>query len=108
MRRARILYGLVIGSVLVLIVGVTVWQLWPTSAQPTWTNEYALDATAPETIAPGTVVERSAPAGWSHLIIKSLPRVKPSEVSQVQTPFGLGRDFVVRRVSWMFTVFTAD
>jgi hypothetical protein len=110
MRRARILRGLVIIGVLVLLgVGVAAWWFWPATEPPKWANEYDLNATEPEEIAPGTVIERSAPAGWSHLIIKSLPRVKPSEVPQVPPPpFGLGRDYVIRQVSWMFTVFTAD
>jgi hypothetical protein len=79
-------------------------------APPAWADDYDLTAQPPEALPAGAVVERGPPAGWSHLVIKSTPRVKPSEVSLVPTPLGLGigRDRVVRQVSWMFTVFVAD
>jgi hypothetical protein len=88
---------------------MAVWILRPKTMPPAWADEYDVTATEPEAVAPGTVVERSAPAGWSHLIIKTQPRVKPSEVPNVPPPpLGLGREYVIRQVSWMFTVFTAE
>lgn len=68
---------------------------------PDWSGEYDVTSHPPERIAPGTVVGTSPPAGWSHLIIKSLPRVRPDY-----------RDAVIplaaEKASWMFTAFTAD
>lgn len=90
-----------------LAVGVGARWLRPEVAPPAWADDYDLSAQPPEAIAPGTEVDRGPPAGWSHLVIKSLPRVKPSEIPRI--PWNpLGRDFVVKRVSWMFTAFTAD
>ena len=77
-------------------------------APPAWANDYDLTAQPPETIAPGTVIERGPPAGWSHLIIKSLPRVKASEIPRIPKNVFVSRDEVVQRVTWMFTAFTAD
>ena len=82
--------------------------LFPPPAPPEWANDYDLTVAPPETIAPGTVVGESAPAGWSHLVIKSLPRVKPGEVARVPGFPLIGSDRTVRMVAWMFTVFTAD
>ncbi len=75
---------------------------------PAWADDYDLSAQPPEAIAPGTVVGRGPPDGWSHLVIKSLPRVKPGEEKHVPAPLGLGRERIVRQVSWMFTAFAAD
>ena len=75
---------------------------------PSWTDDYDVSAQPPEAIEPGTEIGRGPPAGWSHLVIKSLPRVKPGQEGLVPAPFGLGRDQIVRQVSWMFTAFTAD
>jgi hypothetical protein len=117
---ARIVIGLVvIGAVVLLTAGVAVWWLGlipiapppapPPPPAPVSGTAYNLTPAEAETIAPGTVVDRSAPAGWSHLIIKSQPRVRPSEVANVPPPpLGIGRDRVIKQVSWMFTVFTAD
>jgi hypothetical protein len=83
-------------------VGLTGWAVWP-SAPPTpdWSAEYDLTARPPDLIPPGTVVERSAPTGWSHLVIKSLPRVRPADRDKLPT-------LTVRMASWMFTAFLAD
>jgi len=91
---------------LLAVAGMARW-LRP-SATPAWANDYDLSARPPETIEPGTEVDRGPPAGWSHLVIKSLPRVKPGEESRVPTPLGFGRDLVVRQAAWMFTAFAAD
>ena len=80
----------------------------PPPDEPTWLHDYDLNVSMPELIAPGTIVENTPPRGWSHLIIKSLPRVKPSEVERLPTNPLVGRDGLVRQVAWMFTVFTAD
>ena len=91
-----------------LVVAVAARWLRPPVAPPTWADDYDLSAQPPETLAPGTEVASGPPAGWSHLVIKSLPRVKPGEEARVPAPFGLGRDRIIRQVSWMFTAFTAD
>ena len=95
------------------LTGLIAWALmlrlfFPVPPPPAWANDYDLTTLPPETIAPGTVVDRSAPAGWSHLVIKSLPRVRPSEVSRVPSVPVVGRDLTVRMVAWMFTAFAAD
>jgi hypothetical protein len=107
MRKVRPAVGLL---VLVLAVGALGVALWwrPSVAPPAWANDYDLSAKPPETIAPGTEVDRGPPAGWSHLVIKSLPRVKPGEEHHVPTPLGFGRDLVVKQAAWMFTAFAAD
>ena len=95
----------VVAAVLVCL-GLITWVVWPKSTPaPPWTEEYDVSARPPETIASGTVVGRSAPAGWSHLVIKSLPRVRPGEESKIPI---LLRSQTVRMASWMFTVFAAD
>lgn len=118
MRGKRIAVLLLVGLVVLVSAGAwairLLWQpevvesLVPPPEEPTWLNDYDLSVTQPEPIAPGTVVEDTPPAGWSHLIIKSLPRVKPSEIAKLPTNPFVGRDGLVRQVSWMFTVFTAD
>ncbi len=91
-----------------IAAGAAVRALRPTLVPPAWATDYDVNATTPETIAPGTVVDRSAPEGWSHLVIKSLPRVRLSEVERVPSVPIIGRDLTVRMVGWMFTAFTAD
>ena len=82
--------------------------LRPEAEPPAWADDYDLKAEPPEQVAPGTVVGDGPPAGWSHLIIKSLPRVKASEVDRLPDPRVIGgRQGLVKRASWMFTVFTA-
>jgi hypothetical protein len=91
-----------------------VWATWPVPPPPTdWSDDYnttpqpaepaSYDLTArpADPIAPGTVVGTTAPKGWSHLVIKSLPRVRPD-----QRP-GLSQ-LVVEKAGWMFTAFVAD
>jgi hypothetical protein len=86
----------------VVLIGLIVWAVWPTRvAPPAWAGDYDVTARVPETIAPGTVVERSAPAGWSHLVIKSLPRVRADQRSKVLP-------LVANNAAWMFTAFVAD
>lgn len=109
MWRARIGIVLLIAcATFLLSTAVVVRWLRPKVEPPAWANDYDLTAQPPELIAPGTVVERTAPQGWSHLVIKAMPRVKPSEVQRVPSLLGFGRDLVVQQVAWMFTVFTAD
>ncbi|MBN9122976.1 MAG: hypothetical protein J0I06_28205 [Planctomycetes bacterium] len=101
------LWLLIVAVAGLLVVAAAARWLRPPGA-PAWADDYDLTAPPPEAIVPGTVVERGPPAGWSHLVIKSLPRVKPGQEGLVPAPFGLGRDSIVRQVSWMFTAFTAD
>jgi hypothetical protein len=82
------------------------WFVWPKSTpEPPWLVEYDLTARPPDSLAPGTVVGRTAPARWSHLIIKSLPRVRPGQESKLPL---IGRSRMVRMATWMFTAFVAD
>jgi hypothetical protein len=74
---------------------------------PAWANEYDVTAQQPEAIKPGTEAGDGPPAGWSHLVIKGKPRVKPSEVSKIPTNSFL-RGMIVERTKWMFTLFAAD
>lgn len=91
-----------------LLVGLAVWLLSPSVTPPAWAGDYDVSAAPPEVIAPGTVVDRGPPAGWSHLVIKSLPRVRESERRNVPSAPVIGRDLTVRMAGWMFTAFTAD
>lgn len=85
-----------------LLSGIIAWAMWPSPVHPPeWTNDYDLTARPPEEIAAGTVVDRTAPDGWSHLIIKSVPRVKPEFRGQLL-------DLTVRMSTWMFPAFVAD
>jgi hypothetical protein len=87
-------------------IAAAAWAVWPSSPPvPDWSGEYDLSARPPEAIPPGTVIGRSAPPGWSHLVIKSLPRVHPEHRSKVP---GLTPGLTIRMASWMFTGFLAD
>ncbi|MFO0798653.1 MAG: hypothetical protein U0804_14355 [Gemmataceae bacterium] len=107
--------GVTLGLVAVAAFGVAaaVWAAWPVQPQPTdWSDEYrpappsaaaVYDLTpkpAPE-IAPGTVIGTTAPPGWSHLVIKSLPRVRPDHRAGLP-------DLTVEKAGWMFTAFLAE
>lgn len=109
MRAVRpILWLLIVATVgLLAVAGAARW-LRPSVESPAWADNYDLSARQPETIASGTEIGRSPPVGWSHLVIKSLPRVKPGEEARVPTPLGFGRERVVKQAAWMFTAFTAD
>ncbi|MFO0822808.1 MAG: hypothetical protein U0792_06770 [Gemmataceae bacterium] len=82
------------------------WYLWPSAAPaPVWASDYDLTTRAPEALPSGTVVGTSPPDGWSHLIIKSLPRVRPGEEAKIPR---IARSQTVRMTRWMFTAFVAD
>ncbi|MDB5306290.1 MAG: hypothetical protein JWO38_492 [Gemmataceae bacterium] len=117
----------VIGGLTALVAGTVgwVWATWPPPPAPDWAAEYdtnprppdpgeapadgetgyELTARPPEEIPAGTVIGRTAPPGWSHLVIKSLPRVRDDQ--QVAFPL-IARARVVRMAAWMFTAFLAD
>lgn len=103
-----------------LCVAGWVWATWPAAPPPPdWSGEYNtappppeagspdgsdgydLTARPPEQIAPGTVVDRTAPKGWSHLVIKSLPHVREDQKKGLPA-------LTVEKAGWMFTAFTAD
>jgi hypothetical protein len=85
------------------------WAVWPSAPPvPDWSGEYDVSARPPEAIPPGTVIGRSAPPGWSHLVIKSLPRVHPEYRSKVPGLLAVQREETARMVGWMFTAFLAD
>src|SRR5262245_56451172 len=89
-----------------LVGGVVAWQLRTTSlVPPSWANDYDVTAQPPELIPAGTVIESGPPEGWSHLVVKSLPRVKPDTESRIPA---LWRSRTVGMMTWMFTAFVAD
>jgi hypothetical protein len=90
-------------------LGLIAWAVWPKSpTPPSWAMEYDVAARPPESIARGTAIGSTAPDGWSHLIIKSLPRVRPSEIESIPRNPLVERSRTVRMVSWMFAAFVAD
>lgn len=94
--------GLLIAVVVLAAAGLTGWAVWPSAPPaPDWSAEYDLAARPPDLIPPGTVVERSPPPGWSHLVIKSLPRVRLADRDKLPA-------LTVRMAAWMFTAFLAD
>jgi hypothetical protein len=85
-----------------ILLGLLAWAAWPAKPPaPDWSREYDVSARAPELIPPGTVIGRTAPPGWSHLVIKGLPRVHPRHRAGLP-------DLTVRMASWLFTAFVAD
>ncbi len=99
-----------------------VWATWPEAPSiADWSDEYDttprpiervsyitadsatydLTAKPADSLEPGTIVEKSAPEGWSHLVIKSLPRVRDSEKKDLP-------ELTVEKASWMFTAFLAN
>ena len=109
MRRVRVVLVLsMVGLVALAAGGLAVRTFRPTVAPPAWADDYDVTAQPPEAIAPGTVVERGPPVGWSHLVIKSLPRVRGDQIPRVPDNTFVGRDGLIRRVTWMFTAFVAD
>ena len=55
----------------------------------------------PDSLEPGTIVEKEAPKGWSRLVIKSLPRIRDDYKKGVP-------ELTVEKASWMFTAFLAN
>ncbi|QJW93902.1 hypothetical protein [Frigoriglobus tundricola] len=108
MRRARIVLAVLIAVLAGLAVSALAVRWLRPPAEPAWTDDYDVTAQPPEEIAPGTVIERGPPAGWSHLVIKSLPRVRANEVVRLPSNRLMSRDDLARQVAWMFTAFTAD
>jgi hypothetical protein len=99
-------FWLTLGAISLASLGGASWYLWPSAAPaPVWASEYDLAAKAPEALPSGTVVGSSPPEGWSHLVIKSLPRVRPGEEAKIPR---LARSETVEMTRWMFTVFVAD
>ncbi len=97
-RGAWILGGLV---VLIGLGSGAFFALRRHQPSPDWSAEYDVTSHPPEVIAPGTVVGTVPPVGWSHLIIKSHPRVHPEHRAGIMP-------LAVEKASWMFTAFTAD
>jgi hypothetical protein len=97
---------ILIAGALAAVAAAAAWAVWPSAPPvPDWSGEYDVSARPPEAIPPGTVVGRSAPPGWSHLVIKSLPRVHPDYREKIP---GLTPGLTIRMASWMFTAFLAD
>lgn len=107
LRKVLLAFGLV--ALALLGAGfLAVKLLRPSVAPPAWAGDYDVSAAPPEVIAPGTVVGTGPPTGWSHLVIKSLPRVRESEKPNVPSAPVVGRDLTIRMAAWMFTAFAAD
>lgn len=93
---------IIVGVLLVLVAGAAAYTFWPRPTPlPDWANDYDFASVPPEDLAPGTVVGSTAPAGWSHLVIKSLPRVHPAHRDKLNP-------LTISKASWMFTAFAAD
>src|SRR5262249_2603636 len=54
-----------------------------------------------ELIQPGTVIGKDPPKGWSHLIIKSHPRIRPEDLRQVSP-------LTAELAGFLFTAFVAN
>jgi hypothetical protein len=99
-RRGIVLIGgLVVLAGLGAVAYSSFWSKQP--PLPDWSGEYDLTSRPPERIAPGTVVNTGPPAGWSHLVIKSLPRVREDSREGIMPQ-------AIEKASWMFTAFAAD
>ena len=89
-----------------LAVAAAVWAAWPVAPPlPTPVAAAADPSPAtpspPEFIAPGTVVEPNDHPGWSHLVLKSRPRIRPDQRDKVN-------DLTARMAAWMVTATLAD
>lgn len=113
-----------VGAAALIAAGV-VWAIWPAApVPPDWSNQYntagtpdpsadspgeLLDIPATydlvsrpaDSLPPGTIVESKPPRGWSHLVIKSLPRIRDDQKANLSA-------LAVEKASWMFTAFLAD
>ncbi|HXD86639.1 MAG TPA: hypothetical protein VN641_09105 [Urbifossiella sp.] len=114
------------GSLVVgLVAASVVWATWPAPpVTPDWSQQYDTTERSPsdtaspgdlldfpatydlvarpaDAIAPGTIVETKPPPGWSHLIIKSLPRIREDQKELLPA-------LTVDKASWMFTAFLAN
>ena len=96
-------FPLSLAMICLALAGVAVWYLWPASP-PAWADDYDVTARPPETIPPGTVIG-TTPDGWSHLVIKSLPRVRPGDEQKVPP---IARSQTIEMTRWMFAAFVAD
>jgi hypothetical protein len=87
-------------------VALAAWAAWPGSPPLPAPVAAAADPAAPapalpETVAPGTVVEPNDHPGWSHLVLKSRPRIRADQRDKVN-------DLTARMAAWMVTVTLAD
>ena len=73
-----------------------------TTAPAVGGTRYDTTPTPVAAIPSGTAVpDDGPPRGWSHLVVKSKPRVRPAEVGKVNR-------LTARMASWMMTAFLAD
>ena len=95
----RLVIAALLGSCGIL---VAVWAIWPCdTVTPDWSTEYDVAAKTPDQIIPGTTVAQSAPNGWTHLVIKTLPRIRPADRERVLP-------IVNRYAQWLTTAFVAN
>lgn len=83
------------------LAAVAAWAAWPNASTSQRAPEYDLTAAAPEEIKPGTVVDPKNHPGWSDLVLKSQPRIRPDQVGKVN-------DLTARMAGWMITAMLAD
>ena len=111
-------------AVMGLLAAGVVWATWPeapppadwsgkdydTSKRPAETSSlpgaefaitYELTSRPADELTPGTLVEKGPPSGWSHLVIKSLPRVREDQKKGLLA-------LTIDKASWMFTAFLAN
>ena len=112
-------------AVMGLLAAGVVWATWPEAPPPAdWSSKdynttprpaetpsllpgaefavtYDLTSRPADELTPGTLVEKGPPPGWSHLVIKSLPRIREDQKK------GLAA-LTIDKASWMFTAFLAN
>lgn len=90
-----------LGLAFVASVAFGVWFLWPSGQMPDMQSEYDVHVKPTDLLPPGTSVPDSAPEGWTHLVLKTYPRIRPTDREKVN---GL----IIRYSEWLRTAFVAD
>jgi hypothetical protein len=99
--RSRAGIALRIALGLVLAAGALAWRFWPSTPAPDWSALYDVRSEPLVLLDAGTVVGTAGPDGWSHLLVKSHPRIHPDDRPRVNS-------LVARKASFLFTALVAD